>query len=246
MVKRKMYREAAELLDNYREEARDYQYYMLAGTVLMRRDEVILHSHLKGLTAVECFEHAVNLRPDESRAILGHARALFSEGCYEGARDAYASLLRLQPDNMAAMLSYSVCLTNMEQYDEAMQVLYRLNYEHPDNDNVNRVMARALTGSGKFGQARKLYSRLCDSGSVENEDIINYGYCEWFDGNNNTAAELFARYLRKRSPKAGLSDYRELAESDIIVPEKEFLAGHGVTQTEIQLMLDLVCAAILR
>jgi len=77
---------------------------------------------------------------------------------------------------MSFMLNYSVCLTNMERYDEALKMLYRLSYEYPDNSNVNRVKARALTGSGKYGQARKIYERLYESGNVENEDIINNGY----------------------------------------------------------------------
>lgn len=244
MVKRKMYREAAKLLDNYREATRDYQYYMLAGAVLMRCDGESVRPYLSEHTAVECFLRAVGLHPDEPRAILGHARSLFGEGRYAEARDAYAELLRLQPDNMSCLLSYSVCLTNLEQYDEAMKVLYRLNYEHPDNDNVNRVMARALTGDGKYEQARRIYSRLCGSESVE--DIINSGYCEWFAGDNKAAAKCFARYLKSRYPEAGFSRYREQAESDIIAPEREFLLGHGVTQTDIQLMLDLICAVILR
>lgn len=246
MVKRKMYAEAAGLLDNYSEEAHDYQYYMLAGAVLSSRDRAVVRSRMSGLTAEECFRHAVELHPDEPRAILGHARSLFSEGRYSEACDDYAALLRIQPDNMSFMLNYSVCLTNMERYDEALKMLYRLSYEYPDNSNVNRVKVRALTGSGKYGQARKIYERLYESGNVENEDIINNGYCEWFAGNNQTAAELFVRYLKKCYPQSGLGSYREYAEKDIIVPEQEFLKGHGVTQTDIQLMVDLICATVLR
>ena len=246
MVKRKMYAEAAGLLGNYSEKSHDYQYYMLAGAVLASRDRDVMQSKLAEHTAEECFRHAVELRPDEPRAVLGHARSLFGEGRYAEARDAYATLLRLQPDNMACALSYSVCLTNLEQYDEAMKVLYRLSYEHAGNSNVDRVMARALTGSGKYEQARNIYERLCGSDGVENEDIINSGYCEWLSGNNLSAAGLFARYLKKRYPQAGLGSYGEYAESDIIMPEEDFLKGHGVTPTEIQLMVDLICATILR
>lgn len=245
MVKRKMFRGAAELLDNCSEGSRDYMYYMLAGHVLLHRDETVLHSHPAGMTAAGCFRRALELRADDGRALLGYARALFYDGEYAGARDAYARLMAANEEHAAYQLSYSVCLTNLEEYEEALKVLYKLNYENPENDNVTRVMARALMGDGKYEQAKRIYVKLREDGVMDENDLLNFGYCEWFAGNSKAAADCFAQYLKKRYPSAGQSLCREMAEKDIIDTERDFILAHGVTETEILLMLDLTCTVML-
>lgn len=246
MLKRKMYREAAELLDNYGDNGKDYHYYMLCGHVLSHRDETLLHSHLAGMTASGCFGRALELRPEDNRALTGCARALFYDGRYAEARDAYARLMAAAPEVMTHVLSYCVCLTNLGDCDEALKVLYRLDYENPDNVAVNRVMARAMMGSGKLEQAERVYAKLESRGVMDQNDRLNSGYCEWFAGRNRAAAERFAAYLMTRYPGAGHSGVRERAEEDIMDSERAFIVGHGVTPVEMELMLDLVCEEVLK
>lgn len=245
LLKRKMFREAAELLDNYGDGAKGYQFYMLCGHVLLHRGEAMLHPHLSGMTAAGSFRHALSLKTDDSRAMLGYARAMFYDGNYQEACDAYARLTEANPENRAYQLGYSVCLTNLERYDEAMKVLYKLNYENPDDDNVNRIMARALIGGGKYEQADKIYVRLRENGKMDENDLLNLGYCKWFAGNHRTAVDCFVKYLKTRYPDSSQSYYRERIEEEIIATERDFILGHGVTPTEILLMVDRTCAALL-
>lgn len=244
LLKRKMMGEAAALLGNYGEESKDYQYYMLAGHVLLHRSDDVDGSCLAGMTAAGCFGRALEMKAGDSRALVGYARASFYDGDYAAARDAYAQLMAMEPDSRSHQLGYCVCLTNLAQYEEALKVLYRLNYENPDNNSVNRVMARALLGGGKYVQAEKIYVKLRESGVMDDNDRLNLGYCEWFAGNHRAAIDNFVQYMKKRYPNASLSHCREMAEADIIATEREFIVSHGVTPTEIQLMLDLVCAAL--
>lgn len=245
MTKRKMYREAAEVLGNHGEDGRDYQFYMLCGNVLLHGAAAI-GRHLDGMTAEECFGRALELRPDDSKALVGYARSWFYAGNYGEACSAYERLLGRNPDNRGFLLSYSVCLTNLERYEEAQKVLYRLDYEYPDDDNVERVMARAMVGAGKYEQARRIYERMEEAGCMDDGDMVNRGYCEWFAGNNRAAADSFARGMKARYPGCGTADYRERSMVDIMEVERGFIRSHGITETEVQLMLDLICDAVIR
>lgn len=246
MTKRKMYREAAEVLDNHGEEERDYQFYMLCGNVLLHSGNVIMGGHLDGMTAEGCFGRALELRPDDSKALVGYARSWFYAGNYGEACAAYGRLLEQNPDNRGFLLSYGVCLTNLERYDEAMKVLYRLDYEYPGDENVERVMARAMFGDGRYEQARKVYERMEEAGHMSDGDMVNRGYCEWFAGENRRAAGYFARALKARYPGSSPAYYRERCEVEIVDAERGFIGSHGITETEILLMVDLICDAALR
>lgn len=245
MMKRGLTCEAAELLENYSDNSKDYQYYMLRGNILLRQGETI-HTYQTGPTAAECFDNALKLKREDNRALLGYARAQFYDGNYTEAKDAYERLMEAKPDNKNYQLGYCVCLTNLEMYDEAMKVLYRLHYEDSENDSVARVLARALLGDGKYEQADKIYMKLLEKGTLDDNDLLNRGYGAWFASDRDTAANYFAGYLKKRYPNSSQSTYREKAEADIVDTEREFILHHGVSSTEIQLMLDLTCDAILR
>ncbi|MDE5947866.1 MAG: hypothetical protein K2G86_03650 [Prevotella sp.] len=246
MVKHKMYDEVAGVICNYSDKGKDYQYYMLFGHVLLRGGGVILDSRMNEMKATDCFEHALRLQKDELRALKGYARALFYEERYAEARDAYARLMAASPETMTYALSYSVCLTNLWEYDEALKVLYRLDYENPDNVGVSRVMARALVGAGKYEQARRVYEKLRSRGVMDSNDRMNNGYCEWFAGNHRAAAESFAAYLKMRYPNESNFGMRKKAKEDIVGTELKFILEHGVTQVELEMMLDVVCAEMMR
>lgn len=247
MIKRKDYAGAAAVLGNYDDGVRDYQYYMLCGNVLLNgNNRASVAERLPGVTAEQCFGRALELRPDDTKALVGYARSWFYEGNYTEASAAYGRLLEANPDSRTFRLNFSVCLTNLERYDEAMRILYKLNYEYPEDINVSRVMARALVGTGKYEQARKIYETMEEAGKSDDGDMVNRGYCEWFAGNNKAAADCFARCLKARYPDAGSTVWREQGMTDVMVCERQFIKSHGITETDIQLMLDLICDAILR
>ncbi len=240
MVKRGMFDEAAAVMSNYGDGAKDYPYYMLCGNLLLHDK-----THVAGLTAKECFAKALELRPGDIKAQAGYARALFYEGAHADAATAYSQLVKAEPDNRNYALAYCVCLTNTERYDEALALLYKLDYEHHGDDDISRVMARALTGKGSYTQALDIYERLAKEGNEE-EDLVNHGYCQWFMGNVEAAATLFADYLKSRHQQVGMAEAEEYSIKEIINPERSFIMSHGISGVEIHLMVDEICAAALR
>ena len=242
MLKRKMYDEAALLLDSYSEEARDCQFWMMCGHTLMHKTSLMAASGcLAGLDAVTCYAKAMTFEDAaEHKAAAAYARATFLAGRYEEARRVYADLLEANPDNKNYQLSYSAALVNLSCYEEALKMLYKLNYDYPENRNVIRVLARALTGSGKLEQARRWYEQLCQE-SDDASDLLNAGYCEWFAVNREAAAKLFAEYVKTVYPSVSAqTEKREHIWEDIIDAEKTYLVQHGITPTECYLMCDLI------
>lgn len=242
MAKRKLFTDALDVLSNYGSDGWDYQYYMLAGSLILRHPDLAPTHGFALIRAAECYEQALRLKPADTKALVGYAHALFEEEDYENAAETYKTLMELQPDNKRFTLSYCVCLVNIGQYDEAQKLLFMLNYEQPDDDNVKRILARTLVGNMKYEQAMKLYATL----TTEAEDLANRAYCEWFMGDVKKAVDDFAEYIMQRYPDDDTETKRRHCKGDVADSERDFIAAHGISDTEVQLMVDSIRDAIVR
>lgn len=243
MIKQKLYAAAIDVLAIYSDDAKDYYYYMYCGNMLLRHNSLALRRGLAAMDACECFTKALSVKPDDEKALFGLARAKFYSGRYVDAARAYKRLAQQKPDTRRYAVGYCVCLTNLARYDEATPLLYKINYEHPDDDNVKRVLARSLVGSGKYEQAEGMYASLATN---EVEDTVNRGYCNWFKGDVNAAVQLFAEYVSELYPDADTETKRAHCYADIIESESDYIKAHGVTDTESLLMADAIRDAIVR
>ena len=64
-------------------------------------------------------------------------------------------------------------------------------------------------------------------------------------GEVKLAAEQFALYLKQHyNGSMSDSNAHEKAFLDIIEPEKEFIASHDISETEMLMMVDLVCESL--
>lgn len=218
LIKRNHKTEAMDILANYGEHRMDFQHYLMSAIVF------------DGTISRENYEKAVALQPDNVRALAGYARVLFNDGEYQKALDVYDKLLSLKPDKKSYLLNKAVCLTNLQQFEEAEKVLFRLNYDAPDDVNVNRVLAWTLTNDGKYEQAESLYSQLLSNGKNSTDDLLNYGFCLWFAGHIDDAADCFHRYLKESGEK----------KETMIDNELELIRRKGITEPEIQMMLYIL------
>lgn len=228
-LKQKAYEAARLTLENYAPSQRDAQFYLMNGSVMA-------HLHCEqsaGLTMRENYARLVEMAPDNERGWTGYARALFADGDYEQARMYYDKLLEKHPGHLNNQLNAAVCLTNMKQYDEALKILFKLNYEAPDNLNVNRVLAWALVGACKYEQATKMYDSLLSVPEPVSEDLLNAAYCHWFGNDVAGAVNLFRQYGKCEG--VSFDPYREF-----LIEEASMIAEHGIGETEIRLMSDLL------
>ena len=226
-IKHHQYDAAAMILQNYPEQQRDAQFYLMNGSLLMRTHK----AENAGLTTLECFEKVVELEPDNERAWVGYARVLFGQGDYEKSLQYYRKLLANHPDHQNYLLNAAVCLTNMRAYEEALGILYKLNYDDPENTNISRVLAWALTGAQKYEQAGKIYQELLHADRPEADDYLNAAYMHWFNGDVNVAVGLFSRYANTQGITFN-------AIEEFFGSEYEMIAAHGIGDTEIRLMAE--------
>lgn len=206
LKKHTYHREAGFLLNTFPDAMRDVQFYLWQGN----------------------YEGALQLDPNNERALLGKAREQFSYGNYTEANDVYEHLMLLHPDKVSYVLNKAVCLVNMEEYEDALKLLFQLNYEHDEDVNIQRVLAWTLTCDGKLEQADKLYQQLTSDEQATSEDYLNKGYCQWLLGRIKEADACFDQYFTLGG------DYDE------ILKNKKWLNKRGITDTDIRMMLALV------
>lgn len=187
--------------------------------------------------AVEVFEKLKAEAPGNRRVLSLLARSYFECGKFEDSAACYQTLHDSDPQNKTVALNLCVALSKAKKYSDAINLLYRLDIENPDSSAVKRVLAWTLSGLGKYDQAEKEYSRLTSADDAENGDWLNAGYCQWMKGNTAEAVKLFARFMENRR-NTGLN--RKYCISEEFANDKDFLNEHGISDTDIHLMADLV------
>lgn len=225
LLKQKRTREAALVLNNFGEARRDFQFWIMAGYLAQHHtngEDAIV----KGYDDLQCYKRALAMQPDNERALVGYGRALFIRGMYTEALEIYNQLVTIRPEKKSYRLNRAVSMTNLGQYTGALQDLYRLNYESPEDQNVNRVLAWTLVCEGKYESAEKIYGQLMKDDS-QADDLLNYGYCLWFSGHIDEAADCFHRFLKETGTTP---EY-------ILQNEADLLKEKGITEPEQQLML---------
>lgn len=219
MVKHHRYKEAQSVLENCSEQSRDYQFYMLNGSVLR---------HFGRMNSYQ-YQMALSLKPGDEKAMAALARAYFTEGAYEGSMKIYEDLLQAHPDNKSYQLNDAVCLIHVKRYEEAMTLLYKLSYLYPDDEEIQRVFAWGLTVNRKFEQAEKIYSKLLSTDEPRIQDTLNYGYCLWFEGKPLDASSIFRALNEKHVDFEKEFRY-----------EEQLIAAMGIDDAEKNLMLDTI------
>jgi tetratricopeptide (TPR) repeat protein len=158
--------------------------------------------------------------------MLGKGRQLYDEGRYEEALTWFDQLTAIYPEKINNQLYVAICLVQLERYEEALKPLFRLNYEQPDNDAVSRVLAWTLTCQGKLEQAVNIYEQLVSREQPDSDDLKNYGYCLWLQGQVGKAVELF-RQCCQHHEQTPIDKFFDV----------EWLKKRGITMVDINMML---------
>ena len=204
LKKHQMNYAATNLLKTFIESNRDMQYYLW----------------------IHDYDHALQLNPKHERAMLGKGRQLYDEGRYEEALTWFDQLTAIYPEKTNNQLYVAICLVQLERYEEALKPLFRLNYEQPDNDAVSRVLAWTLTCQGKLEQAVNIYEQLVSREQPDSDDLKNYGYCLWLQGQVGKAIELF-RQCCQHHEQTPIDKFFDV----------EWLKKRGITMVDLNMML---------
>ena len=227
LIKRNHHDDAMAILLSMPEEKRNYQYQMMMGSLALRHSSLVL-------SAIQCFQEALALNPDDEKAMAGIARASFSSGNYDTAIEYYERLLQLKPDSKNYMLSLAYSLSNVNRHEEAKKLLYKLHYLYPEDQYVNRGLAQVLTSLDQFEQAEKLYEQLTTVDNPLSDDLLDYGFCLWYAHKIDAAVNSFKQYVKsKRDSDANL-------DKVFLTLRADQLSQHHISSIEIHMMLDAV------
>ena len=228
LMKRQRYEQARDVLVRVPQDRYDANAYVLLGSALQH----IADSD--PLMTENCYRQALALQPGHVRATAGLARSLFERHQYEEALECYQQLALQQPDHRTFLLNAAVCQLNVGQDEEALKSLYKLNYLYPDDLAVTRVLAWALTATGKYEQADKMYAQLLSTEKPFPQDMLNQGYNHWFQHRVKQAIDMFRRY------RDSLQDDDFSLEQEFMTTEHQLLSTKGISDAEILLMVDAV------
>ena len=229
LIKRQRYNDANDVLEsnvNY-----DYQYCMLSAHVSQ-----FIFEERKWSLEHSLYSVALNVKPGDRKAMAGLARALYAQEEYGEALELYQKLLEGKPDSKNYMLNTAICMVNIRETEKALKLLYKLNYLYPDDNNVNIALAWALTIEARYDDALKLYEPLVAQEQPIADAFLNYGYCLWFMGRIDEAAKSFRRFLSLED------NAREKLEKAFLKSDYDVLSMHQITDSEIQMMLDVATA----
>lgn len=226
LMKQKRINEAAAVLDNVGEPRRNIRFYLMTGYLAQNYGCKFMFS---SNADSDSYRKVLEMDPDNEQALNGLAKSAFLSNHFDEALRYYDQLLVKCPDKKNYILNHSVCLTKLLRYKDALKELYQLNYECPDDRKVNKVFAWTLTCDGRYDQAISIYQQLLTD-KADKEDLLNYGYCLWFNGNVSDAADCFHRYLNDTGEN----------RSVILEIERELIKDKGITNAEQQMMLGIL------
>ncbi len=227
-IKRRQRNDAIRVLDLCAESSlRDFNYLMLRGYI---------HSD------AQWYKLALNIRPDDRKALKNYAKTLFNSGSYAKALPVYDRIIADDEGNTSALFSHAVCLVNLNRTEEGIKELYRLDYEHPDNATIISSLALAHFKQGKYPQAISLYAKISSIlGEVTVDDSIYLGLCEWFAGSVPSAISAFSRYVKGMYKNEYTDIQITRFRKDLMRQAETEILSRGITPAEIQLM---ACSAI--
>lgn len=209
---------------------------------------------LEGLLAMKCenyldaqsrFERALELQPDNPKAMKALAQAAFYAGNYDVSEERYGQLLMQHPDDNGYKLNHAISQVYNGEVDEGLATLYEMHYNQENNRNVRRALAWALLMKGNLDQAEAHYRQLMDKPLAA--DYLNGGYCLWFKGQVKEAVQWFRNYISSvRKQKAKEIDGKISAKPADRLLREDFrndaslLNQYKINDADQQIMIDIV------
>ncbi len=183
-------------------------------------------------TAIDYYTKADIVRPDTLWTLRHIAQCYRLQGESEKALSYYLMAEELAPENISLLMQTGESHAALKQYDEAFARFYKAEYLKPGSRHAMRAIAWCSFITGKDSQACGYYQRLLELPHPSFEDYLNAAHVEWVGHNNAKAVEYYCK------AKEICGSASKVAEH--IMNDKETLLGRGVSNTELQLLIDLI------
>jgi tetratricopeptide (TPR) repeat protein len=122
-------------------------------------------------SAIDCFDEALKIKPDNINAMIGKAFALNQIDENKKAEKLMNDCLKIDPKNHHALYIKAEVLRELEKYDFALRLYDILNEQFPADEDYLFGKAETLNGLGRNEEAAGLFDQILeiekDNGMVE-------------------------------------------------------------------------------
>lgn len=148
-----------------------------------------------------------------------------------------------EPENEKIIAETGLTLIKTGDYQGAVQRFYKLEIEDKMITPSRRAIAWCSFNLKKYDQAMKYYEKITSTpGLAVWQDYINSGHTAWCMGNTKLALDYYKQYVKHYltdDPK--IKDALEPFDKD-----KEKLKMHGISESDIDLMHEMILRFTIR
>jgi len=146
--------------------------------------------------AIQAYQQALKLDPNDTELKLGLARALSLSGHSEEPKGVYQQVLSRTPDNADALEGLGSAFLRSDQPLEARTVFERLAARHPADPEYKIDLARVETRLANYKRARELLNSVLAFHPHQREAQLQLAYVKLYQGRYAAALADFAQLLK--------------------------------------------------
>jgi uncharacterized protein (AIM24 family) len=200
----------------------EFEQHLVAGGELLRRDDVV--------AARAELAEALELRPDDLKALGLFGLACFRQNAFDEALPVYQKLVELRPNDAAHRLNLGLVYLKVGQAERALQELGKSRELDPSQPRTVSYLGLAHARCGDYGAAYEAFLRA-------GQEQLALEMEQYLSGEERTAIRArVARTAETRRAQVGLdSDVYETVERRpaVVVPdEDEFEDDDAISEFE--------------
>ncbi|MBP3773941.1 MAG: tetratricopeptide repeat protein, partial [Bacteroidaceae bacterium] len=220
--KRKFWKQAADTYDflnqHYTLSQESLQIFGYVLQKLNKYDEALL-----------CYEKS-SLINSESTWTLKHMGTCYLKlEQYSKALHVYSRLMHFFPDDQHSLLRYGECLIHIGKHEKALEVFYKSDYLYPNHLSTQEAIGWCNLQIGNAQQACKYFFNITAQKPTYRH-FLWAGNSYWANKNIQNALHYYQQAAHMQ-PNHTFSFDKE---------SKDILLGYGITDTDIQFMLDII------
>jgi len=169
-----------------------------------------LSNQKKYSEAIEFFDKALSLEPENILVLTQKGNALCNQGKYDEAIQCYDKILKITPEDIKILCIKGKALTFQKKYDEAIQCYKKALNITPDNKDIADIIKELkykksvasyfqkgdeLYNSGKYEDAIIRYNLVLKQNSNDKDALYSKGNCSICLGKYREAIECYNKIL---------------------------------------------------
>lgn len=182
--------------------------------------------------AIHHYKQADIMQPDNLWNLKHLAQCSRLNEEYENALKFYQDAERIAPDDLTIANQIAQCSVRLEQYEEALRYFHKVEYLGKQPEKARRSIAWCLFCCHRYEDALHYYLPIIGSTNAQTQDWMNTAHVYLAKGNTAEALKLYR--------KAHQAEKSHTAFIEKIKDDRNELMRHGLTDEDIDIMLDLL------